>query len=212
MEHIRFKAARGASGTLLYGLILIAGVMPSPPAHALNSGSGTDYTVVTTSFEAPSRASVISQSAFADVAAEYELDPTLLYSIALAESARGRGDGNIAPWPWTLRVLSEPGIYAKNASEAKQELSRLLKSHKSIDIGMMQINLRYHGHRVKAPEDLLDPQIALNVGAQILRETLDSAEGDLELGIGRYHSWEEDRARNYGARILAFYRNIKSNF
>ncbi|MEG6623896.1 hypothetical protein V2B08_31720, partial [Pseudomonas aeruginosa] len=37
-----------------------------------------------------------------------------------------------------------------------------------------------------------------------------SAPNDLELGVGRYHAWEDEiRARNYGSRVLAIYRNLR---
>ncbi|AIJ10630.1 transglycosylase SLT domain protein (plasmid) [Edwardsiella anguillarum ET080813] len=44
----------------------------------------------------------------------------------------------------------------------------------------------------------------------MLSEAIKSSPSDLELGIGRYHSWnDEARARNYGSRILAIYRNLR---
>lgn len=43
---------------------------------------------------------------------------------------------------------------------------------------------------------------------RILAEAIKSSPNDLELGIGRYHSWNEERARWYGQRVLSIYRNI----
>ena len=90
---------------------------------------------------------------FEDAAARYGLDPVLLYSVALAESASGRGDNNISPWPWTLRTLNEP-FYAMSREQAATRLQQLI-DHKgkkvSVDIGFMQVNLFWHGHRVQNP-------------------------------------------------------------
>lgn len=141
----------------------------------------------------------------------YDIDPLLLYSVALAESAwRGQNNGEVQPWPYTLRVLSEPGNYQPSLADAQRQLNSYISRYQSIDIGIMQVNSKYHGHRVDALSDLLIPEKNLLVGAQILRETIDSAPGDLQLGIGRYHHWvDEVRARSYGSRILAIYENLQ---
>lgn len=170
-----------------YGLVLSLMVAPVAFSEAEASLAGTMY-------EAP--------------ALEHNLDPVLLYSVALAESARG-ANSQLQPWPYTLRVLSESGYYGQTQEEAAQQLRRYLSQHGSVDIGIMQVNTRWHGHRVDDVTHLLDPNVGLRVGAEILREAIDSAPGDLILGLGRYHNWaDEERARNYGQRILAIYRNI----
>jgi hypothetical protein len=174
--------------SMAIGLALTLSVAPAANNQAEASLAGTMY-------EAP--------------ALEYDLDPVLLYSVALAESARG-ADSQLQPWPYTLRVLSEAGFYGQSHDEAVEQLQRYLQNHGSVDIGIMQVNTRWHGHRVEDVTQLLDPAVGLRVGAEILREAIDSAPGDLVLGLGRYHNWaDEERARNYGQRILAIYRNIR---
>jgi hypothetical protein len=154
----------------------------------------------------------LSGTDFESAAKKHDLDPILLYSVALAESASGRGDDNISPWPWTLRTTTEP-FYALNKDQAATKLLELIKGEgnkASVDIGLMQINLFWHGHRVNTPMDLLDPVTNLNTGAKILSETITSASGDLELGIGRYHNWKDIvRSRAYGKRVLSIYNQIK---
>jgi len=43
----------------------------------------------------------------------------------------------------------------------------------------------------------------------ILSEALATAPGDLELGIGRYHSPNEARARDYGRTVLTIWRGLQ---
>ena len=82
-------------------------------------------------------------------------------------------------------------------------------TEKKFDVGIMQVNLHWNGSRVSSYEDLLDQEKNIMTGAEVLAEAIESSPGDLELGIGRYHNWDdEDRARNYGSRILAIWRNI----
>lgn len=149
---------------------------------------------------------------FERAATKHGLDPILLYSVALAESASGRGENNISPWPWTLRTLNEP-FYALTREQASTRLSQLINHQGekvSVDIGFMQVNLYWHGHRVSNPLELLDPITNLDTGAEILSETINSAPNDLELGIGRYHHWkDENRSRTYGKRVLSIYQQLQ---
>lgn len=166
----------------LTGLLMTA----SLPAHASFSLSGTDWE---------------------QLAAEQQLDPLLLYAVALAESARKRGKGQIAPWAWTLNERGK-GLYFTSRDEAASHLDQAIRSTSNVDVGIMQVNIRWNGHRVDDPRSLLDPRTNLRVGATILREALDSAPDDRVLGVGRYHSSDPSRARRYGERVLTIYRQL----
>ena len=145
---------------------------------------------------------------FEQVGNECDVDPALLYSIALVESATHAPDksGFIQPYPWTLRATTS--FYGTTRDEAEKELKRLLKTHRSVDVGLMQINTKWHGHRVDSALSLLDPLTNVRVGAQILSEQIESSK-DAELAIGRYHSSDPVRARWYAQHVLRVYTHIK---
>ena len=134
-------------------------------------------------------------------------DPLLLYAIALTESARARTSGGIAPWPWTLNDRGK-GLYFASHAEASAHLAGATATSTNIDVGIMQINLRWNGHRVTDPQDLLETDTNIWVAAVILREALDSVPNDREMGIGRYHSSSPDKARAYGRKVLQRYRAL----
>lgn len=137
------------------------------------------------------------------------VNPILLYAVALAESATPQGAGQVSPWPYALRT-GATAHYPPDIESAGALLATLLdnESARTLDIGLMQINLHWHGHRVDNPAALLDGKTNLNVGAQILAEAMASAPQDPALGIGRYHSWRDDRARWYGERVLSIYGSL----
>lgn len=62
----------------------------------------------------------LSGTVFDKAAKAHNLDPLLVYSVALAESASGRGNGSISPWPWTLRVLDSLSMQSR---KTRQRLS-----------------------------------------------------------------------------------------
>lgn len=152
----------------------------------------------------------VNLSIFGKAAKAHNLDPLLVYSVALAESATGRGNGLISPWPWTLRAPGQP-FYAKTEDQAKKKLAEFRQQYdRAIDVGLMQVNIHWNGHRVSSLEELLDPETNVMVGAEVLSEAIKSSPNDLELGIGRYHIWaDEDRARKYGRQVLAIYHNLR---
>lgn len=151
---------------------------------------------------------------FERAAQAHQIDPVLLYSVGLAESSYARGNGNISPWPWTIRTPDGP-IYKESRAEIEQTLQEQLAIYgekSSIDVGMLQVNLRWNGDRVESPAVLLDPEQAAFTGAQLLKEALDSAPGDMELAVGRYHHWKHERiSRDYGRRVLAIYNSLTDN-
>lgn len=141
----------------------------------------------------------LSGTAWEDAARPYGLDPQLLYAVAIMESGQARA-GGLAPWPWTLWIPKQGGQFF--ASEAEAQAALAAHREAAVDVGLMQVNLRWHGHRVEQPLELLEPVRNLEVGAAILAEAVASAPADAELGIGRYHSAETPRARVYGRTVL----------
>ncbi|WP_207461283.1 transglycosylase SLT domain-containing protein [Azospirillum sp. SYSU D00513] len=139
------------------------------------------------------------------------IDPYLLFSVALVES--GKFEQRYArPWPFALNSPSG-NFYGRNRTEAEQRLASLpVAERKRTAVGMMQIYVSAHAHRVTNLSDLLDPATNLRLGASILREGIASKPGDLEWGIGRYNAWQvenEPVARKYGRRVLKVYQKLK---
>ena len=154
---------------------------------------------------------LLKDSYWEDVARERGLDPAILYSVALKEARLPNHEGDARPYPWTLRS-SNGGKRFNTYEEAKHALIQALLTDppKNIDIGIMQINWHYHNHRVNSALDLLDPKTAIQVGADILIEAIQSRPGDLAIGIGRYYSSNDERARQYGEEVLRIANEINN--
>lgn len=158
---------------------------------------------------ASSQALDLDHTLFDKAGHQYGLSPALLYAVALVESARDRGRGAVSPWPWALRGPQE-SYYAVSRQDALTALQRYRRQYgQAIDVGLMQINLRWHGKRVASPSQLLDPEQNLMLGAQLLAQAIRSSPQDFTLGIGRYHHWTDpSRARRYGQRVLTVLKEV----
>ena len=146
------------------------------------------------------------------VAHRYRLDPYLLYAVALTESARVT-DGFAEPWPLAIQHQGR-AFYPEDTESARQELKRrLMTGDPSIDVGIMQVNLRWHGHRVSHPEALFDRDTNIDLGARIIVEGIQSAPGNPVYGIGRYHAWQNRRvAEIYGRKVIRLAHRLKHGY
>ena len=154
----------------------------------------------------------LSGTTWERVAQDKDLDPHLLYAVSLAESqnAAPGHPGYATPWKWAVNDRGQ-GIFFDSRAEVQSYINEQLSAgNRNIDVSLMQINIRWHGHRVEDPLQLLETEIAIRVAADILNESIASAPGDIELGIGRYHHWrDESRARAYGRKVIEIYRQLR---
>lgn len=155
---------------------------------------------------------LLRNSIYEKVGLQENVDPYLLYSISLVESAKAnkKKDGTfVQPHKYAIRT-PRGAIFPPTYFEAVHTLETELKRYnpKAIDIGLMQINGQ-HLSRVEKPEDLLNPGINVKVACDILKNAMDSYPSDKTIGIGRYHSFTDWRAKAYGSRVVAVYKNLK---
>lgn len=131
----------------------------------------------------------------------------LLAAISLVESGRGLGpDGSLVAWPWTINAAGE-GQYFDTKEEAIATTRQLIDDGlRSIDIGCMQINLRYHPDAFASLEHAFDPARNVAYGASYLRQ-LHRLQGSWPKAVERYHSSDDGRRADYRDKVLATWRD-----
>ncbi|MCK4842445.1 MAG: transglycosylase SLT domain-containing protein [Methylococcales bacterium] len=140
------------------------------------------------------------------IAIENNIPTVILYAVALAESATKIKPRHYKPWPWTLNVAGIPRRYSTRKSAYKGLIYFLQQGVKSIDIGIMQINWRYHHKKLGTPWQALEPIHNIQTGASILNGEY-KITGEWKQAIGRYHSpgqkpKQKKRALNYANRVM----------
>ncbi len=145
------------------------------------------------------------------IAAECGIPYTVLYAMALTESGKLVATAGVyRPWPWTLNVAGN-GYYYSTRIEAWQALRDWLdRGKRSIDIGLMQVNWRYHQERLGTPGQALDPYHNLRVGAGILQECY-AKKHDWWASVGCYHApANPQRANEYRRRVRSRWQRLVS--
>lgn len=125
---------------------------------------------------------------------KFNLPPYLLVAIALTESGiKGK------PSPFALNI-SGKSYYPNDTSEMKALISRNGGSTSSIDVGCLQINLKWHAPRFKNWESLLVPNYNAEYAALYLTE-LHRKYGNWSSAVGAYHSRTPWRSENYACLV-----------
>ncbi len=153
-------------------------------------------------------------STYLKIAAEYQVPPEILYGIALAESGKTLRSKKYRPWPWTLNVAGVPRRYSSRKSAYRGLLFFLRQGIRSIDIGLMQVNWRYHHKKLGTTWQALDPYNNIKTGARILKRVYQKT-GDWKKAIGYYHSpgqkhKQKKRARDYATRVMKQIKRLDS--
>lgn len=130
----------------------------------------------------------------------------LLTAISYVETGRPGADGKPTAWPWTINVGGE-GRYYNTKEEAIAETQKLLdEGTRSIDVGCMQINLRYHPTAFKSLDEAFDPGTNIAYAAKFLK-SLHDLQGSWPKAIERYHSAAENQKTDYREKVMTFWNN-----
>jgi hypothetical protein len=132
----------------------------------------------------------------------------LLTAISLAETGRwSEQKQEILAWPWTVMAKGK-GLYFKTKNEAMAAVRRLHKSGiTNIDVGCMQINLRYHPRAFASLGDAFDPAGNVAYAAKFLKG-LHASTQSWPQAAANYHSSNPLRNVAYKDKVLSLWQRV----
>jgi hypothetical protein len=157
---------------------------------------------------------VLDNSVWGSAARYAGIDVATLYGMAVQESGMRWLDGTFRPWPWTLNVnVGKNGIksgarrYQSRAAAEKDLMYLITKGIRNIDVGIMQINLYWHGDKVKFDAQLLDPTTNISVAARYLKEL--NTKNNISKTVGDYHAPSNpERGKDYAVHVKHYEKII----
>lgn len=126
----------------------------------------------------------------------FQIPRGILRSIAYVESSWGG-----APWPWTMNAGGR-SYYFRTQAEAIQAATLPNGRLRPSDLGCMQINTHWHGHRFRGAAHMLDPRTNVLYAGWYLR-TLYLQFGSWHEAVARYHSSQATHQRAYLCRVVS---------
>lgn len=134
------------------------------------------------------------------------LPKNILASIALVEAGRRYSDGSVSPWPWSLNHAGK-SLFFNHKIEALEYLNRYVTaSFKNIDVGCMQINVKWHGEKFDSFSTMLDPLNNVEYAATFL-SNLKRIHGSWKEAIKHYHSATSRLNVKYYAKVEKVWNN-----
>ena len=146
-----------------------------------------------------------AENACIDIARKVERDMKIPYlllnAIGYVESGRpSQKTGRIEPWPWTVFAKGK-GIYHPTKEKAISHVLTLQKAGvRNIDVGCMQINLRYHGKKFHSLQEAFTPQNNIEYAANFLKK-LKKRHRTWSNAMKFYHSATQALQKKYGERL-----------
>ena len=137
---------------------------------------------------------------------DYLIKPELLHTIASVESGIwSKKYARRIAWPWTVQANGK-GYYYQSKEEAVAAIKVFLEEgNNNIDVGCMQINLKYHGHAFKNIEEALDPEKNVAYSAKFLRKLYKENGEDWQKTAMQYHSKNYEKGMTYKERLETHY-------
>lgn len=191
------------------GVVLAAGLAASP---SLAAGWAEFYAPVER--EAPTSASPepweeptddagICLRAILEAQERHGIPGNLLLGIGLQEAGT-RSAGWLTVWPWSVNAAGEGRMFETREAAMTWVRERQAAGIQSIDVGCMQINLRWHPDAFETLAEGFDPQLSADYAARFLRD-LRERTGNWETAAGSYHSFTPERRAIYTSALR---RNI----
>ncbi|MFD2739576.1 lytic transglycosylase domain-containing protein [Sulfitobacter aestuarii] len=114
------------------------------------------------------------------------LPKDILLAIGLQESGREM-HGALTVWPWSVNIDGQSHFFDSRAEAQGFVAARQAEGKTSIDIGCMQINLRWHPQAFASAAQGFDPIANADYAARFLKRLRAEAQGWID-AAGRYHS------------------------
>ena len=148
----------------------------------------------------------------AGMESKYGIKTHLLQTISSVET--GRWDYNkekFISWPWTINVNGK-GQHFNTKEEAVAEVKRLQAGGtKNIDVGCMQISLKYHSDAFNSLEDAFEPEINVEYSAKFLKKLYNRRQ-DWQKAAMDYHSKIPSKGQKYRKKLVERYDEMKLAF
>lgn len=137
---------------------------------------------------------------------KYEMPNNMLRAVSVTESGKWhKGMNKNIAWPWTINVSGKGYQYDSKREAIAAVRDFQAKGNKSIDVGCMQINLRYHPEAFSSLEQAFEPKYNIEYAAKMLSAKFEK-NGSWKTAIGHYHNADPRLGRKYTERVYSTWR------
>ena len=137
-----------------------------------------------------------------------DIPKNLLLSIGKSESGRILKNNKHVIWPWTVNHAGKSLFFDTKKQMQKYVLKHVEGNDHNLDVGCMQINLKWHKNNFKKITDMFAIEPNVSYAASFLLQ-LKNKHGSWDKAIKHYHSSDPNKNKPYLIKVKQFWKNKK---
>ena len=145
----------------------------------------------------------LCRDAITRVEKHFGLPSHLLLAIALTESGRSTPNG-IEAFPWTVTAQQKGHFFNSKKDAIAFTRQQQLNGVKNIDVGCLQINLKYHKTAFRSLRQAFDPYHNALYAGRLLKKSFHTQK-NWRAVIRHYHSSSNSLGQPYFLRVMRLY-------
>ena len=133
----------------------------------------------------------------------------LLLGIGKAEAIR-KIKNKFIIWPWTINHAGKSMFFDTKKQMRNYVFKNLKRNDFNIDVGCMQINIKWHKNNFKKITDMFEVNPNISYAASFLKQ-LKNKHGSWDKAIKHYHSSDPKKNNPYLIKVKSFWKKIEDN-
>ena len=139
-----------------------------------------------------------------------DIPKNLLLSIGKSESGRILKNNKHVIWPWTVNHAGKSLFFDTKNQMQKYVLKYVKIQDYNLDVGCMQINLKWHKNNFKKISDMFAVEPNVSYAASFLLQ-LKNKHGSWDKAIKHYHSSDPKKNKPYLIKVKHFWKIKEDN-
>ena len=173
----------------------------SSPAISAPPGTGINHTESTT-----------CRKAIDTTERNMRLPVGIMQAISLAESGRwDKSSRSRFAWPWTVTAHGKGRFYRSKAAAIAAVRRLKADGVKNIDVGCMQVNLKYHPKAFATLDQAFDPVADAHYAASLFAK-LRASTRSITRAVAHYHSKTRRYNRPYTKKVVKLWNEERRRF
>jgi len=150
----------------------------------------------------------LCENTIESVELQTDIPKGLLLGIGKAEAIRKINNKYII-WPWTINHAGK-SLFFDNKEQMKNYVFKNLKRKDfNIDVGCMQINIKWHKNNFKKISDMFEVNPNISYAASFLKQ-LKNKHGSWDNAIKHYHSSDPKKNNPYLIKVKNFWKKAEN--
>ena len=132
----------------------------------------------------------------------------LLLGIGKAEAIRKINNKYII-WPWTINHAGKSLFFDTKKQMSNYVFKTLKRNDFNIDVGCMQINIKWHKNNFKKISDMFEVNPNISYAASFIKQ-LKNKHGSWDKAIKHYHSSDPKKNNPYLIKVKGFWKKVEN--